>query len=119
EGPAVTGREAVRKLYVDLFTKFDVTVTDAQCTVDVLGGAAVVTGQQTTLVPVRGGRAITLASRTVAIYRREDGSWKLARARSIVAPTASSGATPVVKHVSELLRRARAEPGRIVYPDVA
>ena len=119
-GPAVIGHEAVRRLYADLFARFELTVADAQCTVGVLGDAAVVVGQQTTtLVSVRGGRAVTVLSRTVAIYRREGRSWRLARAFSVVAPKASSGGTPVVKHVSELLRRAQAEPGRIIYPEVA
>jgi ketosteroid isomerase-like protein len=119
-GPAVTGHEAVRRLYANLFTKFEITVADAQCSVDVLGDVAVVVGQQTTTLGVTpSGRALTVVNRTVAIYRRESGSWRLARALSAMATKASSGGTPAVRHVSELLRRAQAEPGRMIYPEVA
>ena len=119
KGPAVIGQEAVRRLYVDLLANFDITVTDAHCTVDVVGDAAMVMGQQTTLVTTRGKRKITVVSRTVAIYRREADSWRLARALSVVTPKASSGGTPAVRHVSDLMTRAQAEPGRIIYPEVA
>jgi len=120
KGPPVIGHEAVRRLYADLFATFEITVADAECAVDVLGDVAVVVGQQTTtLGAMRSGRAVTLVNRTVAIYRRESGSWRLARALSVVAAKGSASGTPAVRHVSELLRRAQAEPGRMIYPEVA
>jgi uncharacterized protein (TIGR02246 family) len=120
KGPPVTGHEAARRLYADLFAKFNISVADAHCTVDVVGGAAVVVGQQTTtLVPVRGRRPMNFAARVIAVYRREGGSWKLARAISVVAPAASASGVPATRHVSELLRRAQAAPGRMIYPEVA
>lgn len=120
KGSPVTGRDAVRTLYSNLFARFNITVIDAQCAVDVLGDAAVVNGQQnTTLASTRGARAISVASRTIAIFRRDDGSWRLARAISVMMSTASSGGTPRVRHVSELLKRAQAGPGRLIFPEVA
>src|ERR1700736_4833508 len=57
KGPPVVGQEAVGKLYANLFDKFNVTVLRADCTVEIVGEAAVVVGNETiTLVPVRGGR---------------------------------------------------------------
>jgi len=38
-GPAAIGHEAVRRLYADLFNRFNITVSNADCTVDVLGEA--------------------------------------------------------------------------------
>ena len=56
----------------------------------VVGDAAVVVGHQmTTLAPIRGGRPTTLSVRVVGVYRREGGSWKLARALSVFAATAA------------------------------
>ena len=104
----------------DLFDTFNITVANAGCTVDVVGDAAVVVGHETTtLVPRRGGRPTTLSVRVVGVYRRERGSWKLARALSVFAATASPGGNPADRHGSELLRRAQADPGRIIYPEVA
>ena len=120
KGPAVVGHDATRRLYVDLYSKFDITVSNAECTVDLVGDAAVVVGRQTTtLVPVQGGRPITIVARVVGVYRREAGAWKLARALSVLGRAASTRGIPSYQHRSDLLRRAQAEPGRIIYPEVA
>ena len=85
-----------------------------------VGDAAVMAGHQTTtLAPMRGGRPRVLTGRVIWVYRREGGSWKLARAIAVFAATASTGGIPVHRHKSELLRRAQANPGRVIYPEVA
>jgi uncharacterized protein (TIGR02246 family) len=120
KGPPLIGRDAARRLYADLFDRFNITVANAHCTVEVIGDAAVTVGQQTTsLVPLRGGRPMTLIGRVVGVYRRDGGSWKLARAVSVFTGSASTGGIPAHRHLSELLRRAQAEPGQIIYPEVA
>ena len=120
KGLPVIGRDAARRLYADLFDKFTLTIANAHGTVDVIGDAAVTVGEQTTtLVPTRGGRATILTGRVLGVYRREGGSWKLARAVSVFTGRASTSGMPAHRLESDLLKRAQIEPGKIIYPEVA
>jgi uncharacterized protein (TIGR02246 family) len=88
-GPPVVGREAVRQMYSGLVGKFRVenTATSADFTVDVVGDVAVVVGRDSSkLTPVDGGPTMLLSGPAVSVFRRVDGTWKLAHSLNLMAP---------------------------------
>ena len=119
-GPAVVGHEAVRRLYANLFDHYNITVSRADCTLEIVGDAAVVIGSETILLaPVHGGPATSLSGRVVGVYRRDNGSWRLARALGVWAGMVTARRNPAYTFRADLLTRAQAQPGRIIYPEVA
>ena len=117
-GPPIVGRDAARQVFVTL-RNFDVTISQADCNIDVVGDTALVVGRQTaTLTLGRFGRKVTFSGPVIGVYRIDAGSWKLARALNLMSVIRSGGGTPVFKLESELLRLARVERRRPVVPDV-
>jgi uncharacterized protein (TIGR02246 family) len=88
-GPPVVGREAVRQMYSDLVGKFRMenTATSADFTVDVVGNVAVVSGKDSAkMTPVDGSPTVLLSGPAVSVFRRVNGTWKLARSLNLMAP---------------------------------
>jgi uncharacterized protein (TIGR02246 family) len=95
-GPPVVGREAVRQVYSAMIEKFTMqnTASSSDFTVDAIGNVAVVVGKDSaTLTPVGGGPTMMVSGPAVSVFRREDGTWKLARSLNLMAPAkqAASG----------------------------
>jgi ketosteroid isomerase-like protein len=63
------------------------TATSADFTVDVVGGVAVVFGKDSAkMTPVDGGPTTAVSGPAVSVFRRVDGTWKLARSLNLMAP---------------------------------
>ena len=88
-GPPVVGRDAVRQMYSSLAGKFHIenTAASADFTVDVVGDVAVVFGKDTAkMTPLNGDPAMLVAGPAVSVFRRVDGTWKLARSLNLMTP---------------------------------
>ena len=79
-GPPTVGRDAVKALCTSLFSRFDIGHSSEVTSGPVIGNAAINAGAHlTTLRPLDGGNPVTTRGRVVAVLRRENGVWKLAR----------------------------------------
>ncbi|PYT03613.1 MAG: hypothetical protein DMF60_17810 [Acidobacteria bacterium] len=88
-GAPVVGRESVRHLYAGMFGKFSVqhAASSADFSVEVLGDVALVSGNDSAIAtPIDGGPPIALRGPAVSVFRRMDGTWKLARSLNLMAP---------------------------------
>ena len=79
-GPPTVGRDAVKALCTDLFSRFDIRhhceVTTGPRIGNVIMSAG---GHLLTLRPLDGGDPVTTRGRTMKVFRLENGAWKLSR----------------------------------------
>ena len=114
-GPPVVGRPAVREHYERLLSAFAMTVSRSDVDVEILGDVAVISCSETgTIRPRRGGRSIHLLGRLILVCRKDAGTWRVARAMSVLTGRNRLGSLPITTHRSELLRRAQSRPGTII-----
>jgi ketosteroid isomerase-like protein len=86
-GPPVVGREEIGEHYSTYFQKFDIREIAAHSPPEILlmGDNAVVWSvDQIELTPLDDTPPITLARRTMTLFREENGSWKISRGLSCV-----------------------------------
>jgi ketosteroid isomerase-like protein len=79
-GAPVVGRNAVMALCTDLYGRYNIRHQHELTGAHVIGKVAMnMGGYLTTLTPLDGGNTEEVRGRVVAVWRRENGTWKVAR----------------------------------------
>ena len=79
-GAPVVGRNGVKALCTDLYGKYNIRHEHELSGARVIGNVAMnIGGHITTLTPLDGGNTEGVRGRVVAVWRRENGTWKVAR----------------------------------------